>query len=77
MRPLRKTALIAKELSRDDIDIAVTSETRLAGEGWLTEPGNGYTFFWKGKALHEDRIHGVGFAIKPRLLKQIPAFQPA
>lgn len=29
-------------------------------------------FFWKGKAQNEDRIHGVGFAIKSNLLKQNP-----
>ena len=51
------------------MDIAAISETRLAEEGSLTESGSGYTFSWKGKALHEDRIHGVGFAIKSRLLK--------
>ena len=38
----------------------------------LTESGSGYTFFWKNKAIHEERIHRVGFAISSRLLKQIP-----
>ncbi|KAI8515959.1 hypothetical protein Bbelb_067720 [Branchiostoma belcheri] len=71
-RPQRRTALVAKELERYSIDIAALSETRLPEEGSLTEPGCGYTFFWKGKAGHEDRIHGVGFAIKSSLLKQIP-----
>ena len=41
---------------------------------WPTESGSGYTFFWKGKAVYEKRIHGVGFAIKSYLLKQIPSF---
>jgi len=47
-RPARRTALIAAELHRYNIDIAALSETRLADEGSLTEVGAGYTFFWKG-----------------------------
>ena len=36
------------------------------------EPKGGYTFFWRGKAKDEDRIHGVGLAIKTSLCKQLP-----
>ncbi len=52
-RPHRRTALVALELARYNIDIAALSETRLHGEDSLTEAGAGYTFFWKGspKAL--------------------------
>lgn len=32
---------------------------------------SGYTFFWKGKAQNEYRIHGVGLAIKTSLLKNL------
>ena len=71
-RPQRRTALIAKEQSRCDINIPAINETRLAEEGSLTESGSGYTFFWKDKTVDEDRIHRVGFAIKSGLLKQIP-----
>ncbi|XP_062841273.1 uncharacterized protein LOC134300780 [Trichomycterus rosablanca] len=71
-RPERRTALIAKELSRYSIDIAALSETRLADEGSVAEPKGGYTFFWKGKAQEEERIHGIGLAIKSSLLKQLP-----
>lgn len=67
-RPERRTALIARELRRYNIDIAALSETRLADEGQLTEIGGGYTFYWKGKNSNEPRIHGVGFAIKNELL---------
>ena len=49
-RPHRRTALVSKELSRYNIDIAALSETRFAEEGPLTELASGYTFFWKGKA---------------------------
>ena len=65
-RSQRRTALMVKELSRSDIGIAARSETRLAMEGSLTESGSGYTFFWKGKALHEERIHGVVSATKSK-----------
>ena len=44
-RPRRRTALIALELERYGIDIAALSETRLSGEGSLTEDGGGYTFY--------------------------------
>ena len=54
-------------------DTAALSETRLADEGSLKEDGGGYTFFWKGKPQAEDRIHGVGFAIRTALLKNTPA----
>lgn len=71
-RPERRTALVAKELSRYSIDIAALSETRLADEGSVAELKGGYTFFWKGKAQAEERIHGIGLAIKTSILKQLP-----
>ena len=43
----RRTALIACELARYNIDIAALSETRLPDEGSLVETGTGYTFFWR------------------------------
>ena len=56
-RPERRTAL---------------SETRLAEEGSVVEPKGRYTFFWTGKANDEDRMHGVGLAIKTSLCRQLP-----
>ena len=44
-RPERRTALVARELCRYNIDIAALSATRFADEGQLTESGTGYTFF--------------------------------
>lgn len=67
-RPHRRTALIAHELKRYNVDIAALSETRLSGEDSLTEVGEGYTFFWKGLPEGERRLHGVGFAVKSKLL---------
>lgn len=54
------------------MDIAALSETRLPEEDSLTEVGEGYTFFWKGLARNEPRIHGVGFAIKNKVLSSLP-----
>ena len=61
-RPERRTALIAMEFGKYQIDIAAPSETRLA-EGFIVEQ-KGYTLFWRGKAKGEDIMHGVGLAIK-------------
>ncbi len=47
-KPERRTALVAKELARYNVDIAALSETRLADKDQLTEHGGGYTFFWSG-----------------------------
>jgi exonuclease III len=71
-RPERRTALISKELARYRIDIAALSETRLADEGMLKEIKGGYTFFWRGRPESEDRLHGVGLAIRSSLMKDIP-----
>ena len=70
-RPERRTALVAKELSRYNIDIAALSETRLADEGQLSEAGSGYTFFWVGKPADHPRMSGVGFAIRNSLLPKL------
>ena len=54
-RPMRRTALVARELRRYRIDIAALSETRFPGEGQLKEVGSGYTFFWSGRSSEEHR----------------------
>ena len=45
----RRTALVAKELARYNVDIAALSETRLPDKGQITERGRGYTFFSSGR----------------------------
>ena len=70
-RPERRSALIARELARYNIDIAALSETRLADEGQFTEIGPGYTFFWSGRGVEERREAGVGFAIKSNLVSKL------
>ena len=51
----------------------ISAKKRLADEGTLRENGGGYTFFWRGKPEAEDRLHGVGFAIRTSLMKSIPS----
>ncbi|XP_046998347.1 uncharacterized protein LOC124613674 [Schistocerca americana] len=70
-RPERSTALITQELARLDIDIAALSETRLSGEEHISEVRSGYTIFWKGKDAGEPRIHGAGFAVKTKIVKDL------
>ncbi|XP_069977707.1 craniofacial development protein 2-like [Penaeus vannamei] len=70
-RPQRRTALIASELTRYNIDIAALSETRLAGEDELCERGTGYTFFWSGRGPEERREAGVGFAVKTSMVGKL------
>lgn len=72
-RPERRTALIASELARYNVQIAALSETRLAEEGQLTEQSAGYTFFWIGRGQDERREAGVGFAIKSNLVSKLAA----
>ena len=71
-RPSRRTALIANELKRYDVDIAALSETRFPDEDSITEVGEGYTYFWRGLTKEEPRIHGVGFAVKTKLMARLP-----
>ena len=69
--PRRRTALIAMELGRYNVDIAGLSETRLSDEGSLCEAGGGYTFYWKGYPSGCPRIHGVGMALKNSLVEKL------
>ena len=48
-RPQRRSALVAHELSRLNIDIAALSEVRFPDTGSLKEQGAGYTLYWSGK----------------------------
>nr|VZI45130.1 unnamed protein product [Spirometra erinaceieuropaei] len=52
-KPERRTALVARELARNKVDIAALSETRFSEQGQLEEVGAGYTFFWSGRPRAE------------------------
>ena len=69
--PHRRTTLIALELERFGVDITVFSETRLSGEGSLTEVGEDYTFFWKGYPEGQHRQHAAGLAVCTELMDKI------
>ena len=74
-RPERRTALVAAELNKYNIDIATLTETRFDQEGSLVEHGQGYTFFWRGVPEGQRRLHGVGFAISNKIavtLSELP-----
>ena len=68
----RRTALVACELARYNIDIAALSETRLPIEVSLVEMRTGYTYSWSGLPTVARRIHGVGFAVMTALLQSTP-----
>ena len=48
-RPRRRSALVARELARLDIDIAALSEIRFVEKGSLREGEAGCTLFWSGR----------------------------
>ncbi|XP_038059300.1 craniofacial development protein 2-like [Patiria miniata] len=51
------------------MDIVTLQETRLSSSGTLREKD--FTFFCQGKPPEETKIHGVGFAVRNRLLGSI------
>ena len=71
-RAQRRTALVARELKRYNIDIAALSETRFSDIGSLTEDLGGYTFHWSGKKKGDRRDHGVALAIKTDIYNNLP-----
>ncbi|KAK2571462.1 hypothetical protein P5673_004059 [Acropora cervicornis] len=70
-RPQRRSALVARELTRLNIDIAAVSEVRFAEQGSLTEQGAGYTLYWSGKAKDDRRLSGVGFMIRNSIISRL------
>ena len=68
-RPERRTALVAMELSKCNIDIAAVFETRFSEYGCPNDLG--YSFFSSGKPVGERREAGVGFAIKKDIVAKL------
>uniref|UniRef100_A0A8D9AEP7 Craniofacial development protein 2 n=2 Tax=Cacopsylla melanoneura TaxID=428564 RepID=A0A8D9AEP7_9HEMI len=64
----RRTAVIAKELERYDIDIIALQETHLTGFGQLEERGSGYTYFWSGSNESANK-YGVAICVRTKLLR--------
>ncbi|KAK6963883.1 craniofacial development protein 2 [Biomphalaria glabrata] len=69
--PQRKSALVALELARLDVDIAALSEVRLASQGSLIERGAEYTLYWSRRCTEEHRQSGVAFMVKQSLAKKL------
>ena len=63
LRLQTRTALIAIEPAHYRIDISTLIEKWFAEKGSIFKPEGGYIFLGGGKAEHEDRMHGLGFAI--------------
>ena len=68
-RPERRTALVAMELAKYNIDIAALCETRFSESGSLNDLE--YSFFWSGKPEGERKEAGVGFAIKKDIVTKL------
>ena len=73
---IRPSAIVARELSRYNIDIAAISETRVLGQNVIEEVAGGYTFFPQGKPVGERSDHGVGFAIRTKLVNHLQGNYP-
>ncbi|XP_069191417.1 craniofacial development protein 2-like [Procambarus clarkii] len=65
----RKTAVINNKLRRLQTDVVALQETRLPATGSIREKE--FTSFWQHKPSEKVRKHGVGFAIRNRLLGSI------
>ena len=62
-RPERRSALVAHDLSRLDVDIAAFSKVRFPEESCLKEQCAGYTIYWfwqtvNGETSFRCRLHG-------------------
>lgn len=73
----RKTAIVARHLSRYKIDISALSETRFPETGELEEVKGGYTIYWSGKKPDEARQSGVGFAIRSSIAQNLESLPKA
>ncbi|VDL91023.1 unnamed protein product [Schistocephalus solidus] len=71
-RPEWRTALVAREFARYNVDISAPSETRLSKQGQLEEVGAGYTLFWSGWPKAERRDAGVTFALRNDIVRRLP-----
>lgn len=59
-----RSALIANELSRLNVDIVAASGARFPEESSLQEHGAGYNIYWSGNSLAKERLTDIGFMIR-------------
>ena len=67
--PRLRTALIATEIARYNIDIAPLSETRFPEASSILYVGTDNPFFMSSLIKDASCIHGVGFAVKTALFR--------
>ena len=65
----RKTSIIDRDLSKLQMDIFTLQEARLPETGSVME--RDFTLFWQDKPSEKIREHGVGFAVRNKLLGSI------
>ena len=70
-RPQRRSALVARELARLDVDFAAFSEVHFVDQGSLREDGAGYNLFWPGKNKDERRLSGINFMVKTSVASKL------
>ncbi|KAL1447078.1 hypothetical protein WDU94_005521 [Cyamophila willieti] len=72
----RRTAVIARELKRYQIDIASLQETHLKNSGQLEEINAGYTYLWSGCEDNDPNHYGVAICVRTDLLKKGTVTEP-
>ncbi|BHF81822.1 hypothetical protein SprV_0802495600 [Sparganum proliferum] len=74
-RPERRTALVAREQARYNVEIATLSENSFFEQRQLEEIGAGYTFFWSSRHKAERRDADAAFAIRNDIVGRLPCLQ--
>ncbi|BHF81202.1 hypothetical protein SprV_0702433200 [Sparganum proliferum] len=67
-----KTALGARQLARNKVDIAALKEARFYEQGQSEEVCAGHTFFWSDRPKAERRDACVAFAIRNYIVGRLP-----
>lgn len=62
--PERRTALVAKELQRLNLDFAALSECRIPEQGVVRD--GDYLFYHSGRPAQAEKLHGVAVAVRKR-----------
>ena len=63
---------LSTELRRLGVSVAVPSEVRRPGSGWVS--GGGYTYYWSGRP--QRHLEGVAVAVADRLVPMITEVTP-
>ncbi|VDL95027.1 unnamed protein product [Schistocephalus solidus] len=71
-QPLRRMALVARELARYKVDITALRETCFSELGQLEEVGTGYTFCWSVWPKADRRDADVAFAFRSDIAGPLP-----